>query len=358
MMATMSVDSLAGYILEELLAYLIRNTGYRLLTDAIQDPRELKNLYNGLNVRGRGALHQVDVLGELLWVPAFTYPLRLMIEAKCRKSKTGTDVVRGMMATLIDVNQKNFPSLDSDKSAPQPKYTYVGAIFSASGFSSPASKLALAHGISLIDLNTPELSDLVQASRESAKNILQPTDARAFASSNVEIVRSVRFTIRERLGTLPPEFAHPTTPESLASPDDPLAKAVNTAFETAELFVGMASGPYILVLRAEDPAQFLRYVLDRPTHDVSIHWSRRDSSGRTWFIVPIDRPNAYKLWFKLPEQLVTWIFNSESARKTALLAKEQLLSNISIYRRSESRDTLIRLRYAPQGLLKEQSVAQ
>ena len=32
-MATISIDSLAGYILEELIAYLIRNTGYRLLVD-------------------------------------------------------------------------------------------------------------------------------------------------------------------------------------------------------------------------------------------------------------------------------------------------------------------------------------
>ena len=62
-MTAMSVDSLAGYIIEELLAYLIRNTGYRLLTDASQDPREMRNQYNGLNVIGRGALHQVDVLG-------------------------------------------------------------------------------------------------------------------------------------------------------------------------------------------------------------------------------------------------------------------------------------------------------
>ena len=185
-MARMSVDSLAGYILEELIAYLIRNTGYRLLANAAQDPGELVTRANGLNVIGRGALHQVDLLGELSWIPAFTFPLRLIVEAKCRRTKTATNVIREMMATLIDVNQKHFPSLDTSSGPPRPKYTYVGAIFAASGFSSGASKLALAHAISLIDLNTQELSGLVKASRDSAAAILRPASARAFAASDTE----------------------------------------------------------------------------------------------------------------------------------------------------------------------------
>jgi hypothetical protein len=86
-MPGVSATALSGYILEELIAYLIRNTGYRLLVDAAQDADELKNLANGLNIIGRGALHQVDVLGELAWIPAFTFPLRLVIEAKCKKKK-------------------------------------------------------------------------------------------------------------------------------------------------------------------------------------------------------------------------------------------------------------------------------
>jgi hypothetical protein len=32
-------ESLKGYILEEVIAYLIKNTGYNLLVDPIQDPR-------------------------------------------------------------------------------------------------------------------------------------------------------------------------------------------------------------------------------------------------------------------------------------------------------------------------------
>ncbi len=98
-------EALQGYILEEALAYLIRNTGYKLLVDEKQDNRELKNGANGLLVRGRGSLHQVDVLGELSWVPAFTYPIRLFVEAKFRGKKTGITTVRNAIGVLSDINQ-------------------------------------------------------------------------------------------------------------------------------------------------------------------------------------------------------------------------------------------------------------
>ena len=62
-MASLSRETLRGYVLEELLAKLIQNTGYRLLVDASQDSEELENRANGLAVRGRGGTHQVDVLG-------------------------------------------------------------------------------------------------------------------------------------------------------------------------------------------------------------------------------------------------------------------------------------------------------
>ena len=104
-----SRDALRGYILEEVLAYLIRNTGYRLLVDERQDPQELDWKHNGLVVIGRGSVHQVDVLGELAWIPAFTYPLRLFVEAKFRKSRTSIGVVRNIVGTLLDVNQNNLP---------------------------------------------------------------------------------------------------------------------------------------------------------------------------------------------------------------------------------------------------------
>ena len=75
-------------MLEEALAYLIRQTGYRILSDQADDPEDLKNTKSGLAVKGRGANHQVDVLGQLGWYPAFTHPLRLFVEAKLRGARS------------------------------------------------------------------------------------------------------------------------------------------------------------------------------------------------------------------------------------------------------------------------------
>jgi hypothetical protein len=80
---------LRGYLLEEALAWLLRNSGYRLLVDHSQDPDELVLNGNGLCVKGRGAEHQVDVLGEFAFTPAFSLPIRLFLEAKFTTLRPG-----------------------------------------------------------------------------------------------------------------------------------------------------------------------------------------------------------------------------------------------------------------------------
>lgn len=345
-MAGISPEALAGYILEEMLAYLLRNAGYRLLTDESQDRRELANRHHGLVIRGRGADHQVDVLGELLWVPAFTFPLRLVLEAKCRKSKTDIATVRNMVAALLDINQNNMPNraIANDQTIVNPKYTYVGAVFSASGFSSYAADFALAHAVSLIDLRTPEFVPLVRAARHCGATLSAHYRKQELRSAS-GFVRKIRDQLRQALQT---SFAY-EAPRAQASPapEDAIAPAINAARDTRELFIGMAAGPYMLVLKADDPVRFLRYAREHPAHRVRIHWSQAYDKAQTWSIVPAYEEGAYRLTFKLPERLADWIFTSQDVRSAALATKEMLLTDITIYRRDEAGDQLIRLSYEP-----------
>jgi hypothetical protein len=358
-MASVSRDSLAGYILEELIAYLIRNAGYRLLVDASQDPQEFVNKGNGLNIIGRGANHQVDVLGELSWIPAFTFPLRLIIEAKCRKDKTGIDVVRGMMAALLDVNQNNFPSRAGlGMESPRSKYTYVGAVFSVSGFSGPASDLALAHGISLVDLNTPEFKPLVNAARESADALIAASNEEEVPDHAVgdlsrdRFIRAVREAIRRELRTIPEDLYSPDVPVRLPHLAG-IQGALAAARSIGELFVGMAAGPYLLLLKANDRQSFIDYATKSPTHAVSVRWSARHDEGRTWRITPVSHPEGYQLSFRLPERIAEWIAGAENARTAALQIKQAILSNISVYRHMPDRDQVIRLQYHPARIVDE-----
>lgn len=266
-MPGISPQALAGYILEEMLAYLLRNAGYRLLTDERQDPHELANRHHGLIVRGRGAEHQVDVLGELLWIPAFTYPLRLVLEAKCRKGKTDIATVRNMVAALLDINQNNMPQRTAAGTPPIPraKYAYVGAIFSASGFSSHAADFALAHAVSLVDLRATAFRSLVTAARQCATTLSAYYEAEE-TGSVARFVGAIRNSLRVELNTALMPDAN-LTPDDLGIPRRALEIAIQAAQQTDELF-GLR--PYMLVLKADDPAAFLRYAAERPTHPIAV----------------------------------------------------------------------------------------
>lgn len=338
----MEKDTLKGYLIEEVLAYLIRNTGYKLLVDPKQDKRELGWERNGLVVKGRGATHQVDVLGELEWIPAFTYPLRLIIEAKFRKKPTSIDIVRNAVGVLFDVNQNNSPT--REQKTFYPKYQYAYAIASTSGFSQPAMNMAIAHQISLIDLSISEYDSLKSSIVQSAENVLE-----SISDYNVKrgkLISNIRYALRSELRTLPDEeFEHrlPNNFDSYLS--ERLQPLVDTAKEHDELFVAMANGPFMLILKADDPQRFLNYANENPSHRVSINWSS-ETDKEIWVIRPFENGNAYRLSFRLPEMLSKWIFDIHKKRKErAIHVKKKYLSNITIYRHVDGKDCLFRLKF-------------
>ncbi|EEM95444.1 hypothetical protein [Bacillus thuringiensis] len=130
---------------------------------------------NGLNIKWRGGIHQADVLGQFPFSLPFTYPIRLFLEAKFRSSKTGIDVIRSGIGILQDLNS-NYQTIDlNGQELLTQRYNYQYAIFSISGFSNNAIKLAIAHKLHLIDLSDNEYEDLRNVIKETAKNIYRQT---------------------------------------------------------------------------------------------------------------------------------------------------------------------------------------
>ncbi|WP_051836759.1 hypothetical protein [Streptomyces sp. NRRL WC-3742] len=152
---------LQGYLLEEALARLLRNSGYRLLSHTGDDRAELTTSQDGsLAVRGRGARHQVDVLGQFAFTPAFSLPVRMFLEAKSYNERCGLSIVRNAHGVVRDINQnfalpelRNPASSDHGTARPRRRYHYVYVLFSTSGFTKDAQRFALAHQISLVDLS-------------------------------------------------------------------------------------------------------------------------------------------------------------------------------------------------------------
>jgi hypothetical protein len=82
-------QTLRGYVLDELLARLIQNTGYRLLVDESQDVDELENRPNGLAIRGRGGRPQVTSSASLHGFPLS--PFRFGSSSKQRPAMAKRD---------------------------------------------------------------------------------------------------------------------------------------------------------------------------------------------------------------------------------------------------------------------------
>ena len=351
---SVSKEALRGYVLEEVLAYLIRNAGYKLIVDSRQDPFYLTSRGSTLYVRGRGSNHQVDVLGQLEWIPAFTFPLRLFAEAKFRKSKTNLPTVRNAVGTVLDVNQ--LVNVQKGDKLPEKKYQYEYVIFSTSGFSRDSIDMAMAHQISLIDISGEEYGNLLQIIDYGCGQIVgilqsqKAEEGRMGPPPGSKLVLEVRRYLRKHLGTVPSEFY-----ESQNSINHSISSTLDLIISAArvydQLFVGMANGPSMLLLKADDPQKFIQYSNDSPRHKVKIGWNKRVDKGRTWTISPSDCPDRYKLSFRLPDALYSWIFQTPSRSiLRAIQAKGTYFDNIYIYYKSEDRDNLFRLEFDPNSI--------
>ncbi|MFE4948654.1 restriction endonuclease [Leifsonia sp. NPDC056665] len=190
-----SIGALRGYVLEEVLAKLLQGSGYDLLVDASQDPEMLINGSNGLRIHGRGAQHQADVLGELRVRPTFTYPLRLFVEAKCRKRSIGLLELRNALGVINDVNEY-YTGVHASTGMRRHDYRYV--LFSTSGFTGDAERYALAQRISLVDLGAPAFQPLIKLVSRIADQLLylaKKNDVDSFP------VNQMREAFRKAFGT-------------------------------------------------------------------------------------------------------------------------------------------------------------
>lgn len=123
--------------------------------------------------RARSANHQADTLGEFVFVPPFSLPVRLFVEAKFRQETTGIEAVRDAFGVVCDVNENYVQH--GPASRPRRRHRYVYTLFSTSGFSAPAQEYAIAHQISLVDLSGDGFEWLRSAASAAARPLPSPT---------------------------------------------------------------------------------------------------------------------------------------------------------------------------------------
>ncbi|NQZ92056.1 MAG: hypothetical protein HRT97_06900 [Moritella sp.] len=204
-MATAS--QIRGAILEEAVLFLLEKVGYKIVrrpTDSI-DSSDLKVNHSGLEVQGRGAWHQIDALAEQDQTPAFMFPLRLLVEAKCYpNSRVGIPIVRNSVGVHKDISENYFTKHRSTNAKSTIRFNYQSAIFSVSGYTKPAIDYAVAHQIFLIEytgvpiiepviraitnLEVESLTDLgvrdISGVRDKFKNILEHNHPNEYLSTH------------------------------------------------------------------------------------------------------------------------------------------------------------------------------
>src|SRR5258708_39702041 len=104
MPATYSDKQLRGALLEEAILFLLRTSGYEPVLSVGQDPT-LQPGASGMEVRGRGAAHQIDAIADFMVPPPFTHPQRLLLEAKFYSSKVQVPAIRNAVGVLKDISE-------------------------------------------------------------------------------------------------------------------------------------------------------------------------------------------------------------------------------------------------------------
>ncbi|MDG4787126.1 restriction endonuclease [Micromonospora sp. WMMD1102] len=350
-MALISVDALAGYLLEEAIAFLLSANGYRLLQDSDADGQALRQAGHGLLVRGRGADHQADVLGDLLMPTPFSLPVRLFVEAKNRGSKVGLAEVRNAHGVIDDVNQQYSTELSATYRHPLRRYQYRYALFSAAGFKREAQGYALAQQISLVDLSGPAFEPLIATVERAARLVL----AEALAANLTTFpVRQVRLALRTAFSSAGAEMTvagEPSQGGDGGLPADTLASwAARVTAELQDsatgegLILGFPAAPFILAMRPDSMEDFEAFIAEHGTYiPVDIRFGREGDRG-DWTITPTADPDAFRLSFGLPGALEAWLLSvPEQERRRAADAREILLPTISLF----LEDRLVQLRYQP-----------
>jgi len=141
-----------GMLLEEALLYLLRNSGYKTIEDFNND-ETLQRGSAGIELKGRGGVHQIDAIAEYVVTPPFSYPQRLLVEAKSflrPNQKVGIQVVRNAVGVLKDVNE--YWVSRGQHLSNKRRFHYQFAIFSSNGYTIDAERYSFAHDIYLIPL--------------------------------------------------------------------------------------------------------------------------------------------------------------------------------------------------------------
>jgi hypothetical protein len=295
-----------GYLLESVLAKLLKVNGYDLVTSTDNEDNEIVNLpRNGLNIKGRGAYHQFDSLGTFRITPPFTHPIRLFLEAKFYTSnKVGIDRVRMGIGILQDVNT-NYSTVEmTSQELKLPKYHYNYALFSTSGFTDEAQRLAIAHKIYLMDLSSGYYSWI----RDFINQIVD----RLFSIHNIgndissDIFNNFKEDFSRRINSL--NYDQLYSWFDFNDRQSIVHEFVDKLQNVGSIYIASTKSSQIIALIPDNDDEFRNSLLGNPHQKVTITWNENEND--VWIVRPNGNYVQYRLTFQLPSIIRDYIFNN------------------------------------------------
>ncbi|PWW82840.1 hypothetical protein CR164_03625 [Prosthecochloris marina] len=161
---------LKGYMWECVILKLLRENEFLevLVSDNIRIRQHRSHF---LEIRGRGAWHQIDCCCDYDSFIPFINPIRLLGEVKFQHKPIEKYLIREFIGTIKDIQENYF--ISDDFSTSTERYTELGVFFSANSFSEEAEKLAFAHNVKTISYNNIAiLEPLKKIVEETERNYL------------------------------------------------------------------------------------------------------------------------------------------------------------------------------------------
>jgi hypothetical protein len=180
----MELNQAAGYLFESEIMDLLNYSGFvEVKTEKLE---------------GRGTNHQIDAYGIYSIPVPFTYPIRLIAEAKCYEDSIELPLIRSFFGVVTDISENYFVKR-GDRDLKE-RFSDTGCFFAVNSFTKPSQDFAWAHNIFLVSfsgiwhmdaiiqkirvfLSTPEIQDSEHLSKEDLiinyqiwKNIEKPQD--------------------------------------------------------------------------------------------------------------------------------------------------------------------------------------
>lgn len=158
-----------GALLEIAILELLRKNNFKVLSKTDIEDSKMKQSRDGfIEIRGRGAWHQIDCPCNYTVYSSFLYPIRLLGEVKFKNKAIQKQHIREFIGVIKDIQENYFvrnPDMIEDFSIS--RRLDIGVYFSASGFSTEAENLAYAHGIKTISYdNNVVMEDIKHAINE------------------------------------------------------------------------------------------------------------------------------------------------------------------------------------------------